>query len=46
MIELTEKQALEIKGGFKLKLFFSATAAITFLIGLVDGYFRPLRCNN
>ena len=46
MLELLSKEELyEIKGGF---LSMSAIAAIMggvmFIIGLIDGYTRPLKC--
>ena len=31
-------------GGFSFGLGLAIAAGITFLIGLVDGYFRPLPC--
>lgn len=27
------------------KLFFALGGLITFIIGVIDGYFRPLKCN-
>ncbi len=43
---LKEKELMEISGGF-----FSAAkvlgiiGAVTFVIGVIDGFVRPLRCN-
>ena len=31
-------------GGFSFSLVAAIGAGLTFLIGLVDGYFRPLPC--
>lgn len=36
----------ETRGGFKFGVFFSAASIVTFLIGIIDGYMRPLKCNN
>lgn len=46
MKKLTEEETKQIIGGYKKGIFFTAAAFITFLIGLVDGYIRPLKCNN
>lgn len=43
---LTETETMKIVGGFKKSFIFSAAAIVTFLIGLIDGYVRPLKCNN
>jgi len=32
-------------GGFNVALWFGIGAGITFLIGVVDGIIRPLKCN-
>lgn len=43
---LTENELNNIKGGFTIlhKLLF-AGGLITFVIGLIDGIIRPLKCN-
>ena len=44
MKELNNDQLCDIRGGgisFGLAIF----AGITFLIGVIDGYVRPLKCN-
>lgn len=46
MVELNDQQMKKISGGFKKSFFISAAAIVTFLIGLFDGYIRPLKCNN
>ena len=46
MIEIQKKQLLEIKGGAsKLGIAASIIAGVIFVIGVIDGYVRPLRCN-
>lgn len=44
---LVESDLYEIKGGAKKWMYIGVGvgAVITFLIGLVDGYLRPLKCN-
>lgn len=32
-------------GGFRWKIFGFISAGIAFIIGVVDGYIRPLSCN-
>ena len=32
-------------GGFKYGIAIAIGAAITFIIGVIDGYLRPLKCN-
>ncbi|MBQ3142502.1 MAG: hypothetical protein IJB82_03245 [Bacilli bacterium] len=32
-------------GGFSWGVFTAITAGITFIISVIDGYFRPLKCN-
>lgn len=44
MNELTSNELSSIRGG-GLGLALGITAGIIFLIGIVDGYVRPLRCN-
>ena len=45
-MELTELELKQINGGaFKFGLSAIIGAGITFLIGLIDGYMRPLSCN-
>jgi bacteriocin-like protein len=46
MQTLTDRELMNIKGGFKAKIFIAAASAITFLIGIIDGYIRPLKCNS
>ena len=44
MKTLTQKELKEIKGGWSLAGFLGIGSLITFLIGVVDGYIRPLAC--
>lgn len=46
MKQLTsEELKMTVGGGFNFGLAALIGAGITFLIGLVDGYIRPLPCN-
>ena len=43
---LNDKELKEVRGGFKAKaLWIGIASFITFIIGAVDGYMRPLSCN-
>ena len=46
MIELNKEELKEINGGFTTlyKIIFVG-GIITFIIGLIDGFTRPLKCN-
>lgn len=46
MKELTNEELNDINGGMVLstKLLFLG-GLITFIIGLIDGYIRPVKCN-
>ena len=42
---LTKEELLDINGGaISWTLFSSIAGAIIFLVGVVDGYLRPLKC--
>ncbi len=44
---MTNQELKEIKGGSRrLGIGFMIAAGISFIIGIVDGYMRPLACNN
>jgi len=46
MTRLNKKELLEIKGGgFNVGLGLLIGAGIVFIIGLIDGFVRPLACN-
>lgn len=45
MKELSVNEMHEVKGGSKGIVGFAIVAGITFLIGVIDGFVRPLKCN-
>lgn len=46
MIELEKKQLLEVKGGAsKVGIAAGIIAGVVFIIGVIDGYVRPLKCH-
>ncbi len=46
MIELEKKQLLEVKGGAsKVGIVAGIIAGLVFVIGVIDGYVRPLKCH-
>jgi len=46
MILLSERELNEIYGGgFSFGLSIIIAGLITFAIGIIDGYVRPLKCN-
>ena len=45
MKELNDKELMTITGGFSFGLGIAIGAGITFLIGVIDGFVRPLKCN-
>lgn len=47
MVELNQKEMKEIQGGaVNWTLIAGIGAAISFVIGIIDGYSNPLKCNN
>ncbi len=44
MKTLNEKELKEINGGWSLSALLGIGSIFTFLIGIVDGYLRPLSC--
>lgn len=42
---LKNKDLIEVKGGSKFGLIIGVTAVITFIVGVIDGIVRPLKCN-
>jgi len=44
MIKLTKNELMNINGG-GIKLGLLIGAGIVFVIGLIDGFVRPLKCN-
>ena len=46
MKNLNDKELMNIEGGaVKIGMVVGIAAGVTFLIGLIDGLFRPLKCN-
>lgn len=45
MKKLNEKELGEIKGGFGFWSFAGLVSATIFIVGVLDGIARPLRCN-
>lgn len=45
MIKLDDNNLKEIKGGFGFWSFAGITAAVIFVVGVLDGIARPLKCN-
>lgn len=45
MTELNKKELSSIQGGaFNTGLALAIAAGVTFIIGIIDGYVRPLAC--
>ena len=45
-MELSKNELITINGGkIKIGIAIGVASAITFLIGLIDGFLRPLKCN-
>ena len=43
---ISDEELYSIKGGFSKPLIVGIVgSAITFIIGVIDGYIRPLKCN-
>ena len=45
MKELKNEELMTVNGGFSIGLGIAIGAGITFLIGVIDGFVRPLKCN-
>ena len=46
MKNLTDKELMSVEGGaIRLGVAFGIAAGVTFIIGVIDGLFRPLKCN-
>lgn len=44
MEKLTKNELKEIKGGWSITGIFGVGTLFTFIIGVLDGYLRPLNC--
>lgn len=46
MVELSKQELLNVNGGgFSFGIGCLVVGAVIFLIGVIDGYVRPLKCN-
>ena len=45
MREINENELKQIDGGFSISAAIGIGIGVVFLIGLIDGYVRPLSCN-
>ncbi len=45
MKELKDDELKSINGGFSLVSGLTAAGLVIFLVGVFDGYTRPLKCN-
>ena len=45
MIQLSDKELRNMKGGFSVTAGLVIGAIVIFLAGVVDGFVRPLSCN-
>lgn len=46
MLEMSKDELIETKGGEGFLLGVAIVAAIVFLIGVVDGFVHPKKCND
>lgn len=42
---LKDNELVKINGGIKWTAIGIIGGLVTFIVGIIDGYFRPLRCN-
>lgn len=45
MKEMSLNELREVNGGAHIGIAFAIAAGVTFLIGVIDGFVRPLKCN-
>lgn len=46
MVGLNKEEMLQIHGGaFNVTLGLIVSAVASFVFGVIDGYFRPIKCN-
>ena len=46
MKKLSDNELMNVEGGaVKIGLIVGIAAGITFIVGLIDGIIRPLKCN-
>jgi len=46
MEKINDKELEQINGGFSWSVAAVVGAAVTFVIGVIAGYFNPIKCNN
>lgn len=46
MEKIKEKELEQINGGFSWGLAAGIVSGIVFIIGIIDGYVNPQKCNN
>lgn len=46
MKKVCDKDLEQINGGFSWSVTAVVGAAVTFIIGVIAGYFNPIKCNN
>ena len=44
-MEINKRELNNIRGGTLVSKFIIVGGVITFIIGIIDGFFRPKRCN-
>jgi len=44
MKEMNNQELIKVNGGFSITKATLITMGITFAIGVIDGFLRPLRC--
>jgi lactobin A/cerein 7B family class IIb bacteriocin len=45
MIKLSNEELMNVNGGgFNIGLFAAITAGVTFIISIIDGIVRPIKC--
>lgn len=45
MTDLTTRELKQTEGGVSAGLVIAIIAGIIFIVGVIDGYIRPLKCN-
>lgn len=46
MNNISKENLEKLEGGVSIWLGVAIVAAVIFVVGVVDGYVRPLKCNN
>lgn len=45
MQKLTNKELIMVEGGFAICGLLGIVGGLAFLVGIIDGFVRPLKCN-